>query len=428
MFPVGVRDELKGFVQALEPGVYDSVDATRLVGLLAEIERLAAVGKVLLAKRVADSGALGVRGERSAAKWLAKVSGTSVGEASGSLAAVERLDRLPATDQALRQGRISPAQARHISDAAVDDPAVEAELVATAERGSLSELRDAARRARAAREDERERYARLRAGRFLRTRTEVDGVFTGTFRLTPDDGAELLAAIAPFRDAAFQQARAGGRHEPLEAYAADALVGLARWFRTGGGEQRDRGDDGQAPVRPARDTKIIVRVDADALRRGHAEGGEVCEIAGVGPVPVPVVYSMLPEALATAVITNGEAVATVAHAGRAVTATQRTALQWQGICCEVDGCDVREHLEIDHLVDFAITRHTKLDELGFKCRHHHDLKTYQGWDFIDGTTQLVPPGHPLHPGPMASRAGPARAPTEPLGHADQQLPLTAAAR
>jgi hypothetical protein len=144
-------------------------------------------------------------------------------------------------------------------------------------------------------------------------------------------------------------------------------------------------------------------------------------------VPVAVVYSLLPEALATAVITNADAVATVAHAGRQVTATQRTALQWQGVGCEVDGCDVREHLEIDHLIDYAITRHTKLDELGFKCRHHHDLKTYQGWDFIEGTTQLVPPDHPLHPGPAQSRAGPARRPSTapPPDDHDQQLTLTA---
>jgi hypothetical protein len=298
----------------------------------------------------------------------------------------------------LRAGRISPAQACHISDGAGEDPRAEEELLAVAETRGLGELRDAARKTRAAREDERERYARIRAGRFLRTRTEVDGAFTGSFRLTPDDGAEVMAALAPFRDRSFDEARLGGRREPLEAYAADALVGLARSFRTR--EPSDnRGDAEQAPVRPGRDTKIIVRVDAEALQRGHAGAGEICEIAGVGPVPVPVVYSLFPEALATAVITNGDAVASVAHAGRRVTATQRTALQWQGICCEVDGCDVREHLEIDHLIDYAITGHTKLDELGFKCRHHHDLKTYRGWDFVPGTRQLVPPDHPLHPGP-----------------------------
>jgi hypothetical protein len=425
MFPTGVRDELKGFVAGLEPGVYDSIDAKRLVGVFAQIERLAAAGKVLMAARVKDTGGWKGSGERSAAHWLARETGSSVGEAAGALEAVDKLEGLPQTEEAFRSGRLSGAQARHVVEGAEgsDD---EAELLAVAETKGLGELRDAARRARAAREDERERYARIRAGRFLRTRTEVDGAFTGSFRVTPDDGAEVLAALAPFRDAAFEAARVGGRREPLEAYAADALVGLARAFRTRDPSD-NRGDAEQAPVRPGRDTKIIVRVDAAALERGHAEPGEICEIAGIGPVPVAVVYSLLPEALATAVITNADAVATVAHAGRQVTATQRTALQWQGIGCEVDGCDVREHLEIDHLIDYAITRHTKLDELGFKCRHHHDLKTYQGWDFIEGTTQLVPPDHPLHPGPAQSRAGPARRPSTapPPDDHDQQLTLTA---
>jgi hypothetical protein len=126
------------------------------------------------------------------------------------------------------------------------------------------------------------------------------------------------------------------------------------------------------------------------------------------------------------VITNGQAVATVAHAGRQVSASQLTALQWQGIQCEVDGCDAREHLEIDHLIDYAITKHTRLDELGFKCRHHHDLKTYQDWDYIPGTTQLVAPHHRLHPN-TKSRAGPDRPsqPDEAIQQPEPQLTLGA---
>ncbi len=34
------------------------------------------------------------------------------------------------------------------------------------------------------------------------------------------------------------------------------------------------------------DTKVIVLIDYEALRRGHAETGETCEIAGVGPISV----------------------------------------------------------------------------------------------------------------------------------------------
>jgi hypothetical protein len=430
MFPTGVRDELKRFVAGLEPGVYDAEAAKRLVGVFAELERLAAAGKALMARRVQQTGAWKGSGERSAAHWLARQTGSSVGEAAGTLAVAEKLDALPGTDEALRAGRLSGTQARYVAEGAAGDPTVEADLVAVAERESVGELRNEVRRHRASREDERARYARIHARRFFRHRVDTDGAFTGEFCLTPDAGAEVLAAFSSFRDRSFRQARSAGRREPLEAYAADGLVEMARWVRANGrapdrraGPTRDRAEP-VASVRPGRDVKIIVRVDAPALLRGRTEPGEVCEIAGVGPVPVAVVYSMLPEALATAVITKADAVASVAHAGRAVTATQLTALQWQGIQCEVDGCEMREFLEIDHLVDYAITAHTKLDELGFKCRHHHDLKTYQGWDFVPDTKHLVPPDHPHHPGPMTNRT---RAGPPPASGNDQpaQLPLGA---
>jgi hypothetical protein len=448
MYLTEVRAELKGFVKTLEPGVYDAMGAARLVAEAAEIERLGATVKALAARRVAATQGWRGRASGSAAKWLAGVSGSSMGEAAAALDTAKRLSQLPHTEEALRDGRISPTQARQIAEGSVNDPTAEDDLLEVAQSGTLNELRDAARRKRAEGEDERERYARVRDNRYFRHRVEADGAFTGSFSLTSDDGAELLAAIKPFRDAAFRHARDQGRREPLDAYAADGLVGLARWFRTqpvGDTERPAPRDEATLPIagepipvtlRPSRDAKIIVRVDATALRRGHTETGEVCEIAGIGPVPVAVVHSLLPQALAAAVITNGDAVATAAHAGRQVTATQLTALQWQGIQCEVDGCDVREHLEIDHLIDYAITGHTTLTQLGYKCRLHHDLKTYQGWDYVPGTTHLVPPQHPQHPG-SRGRDGPDQdgrptpagtpPPGEPASHPDPdpRLPLSA---
>ena len=36
------------------------------------------------------------------------------------------------------------------------------------------------------------------------------------------------AVLAPFTQAAFQQAQKAGEHEPLEAYAADGFVAMVR--------------------------------------------------------------------------------------------------------------------------------------------------------------------------------------------------------
>jgi hypothetical protein len=78
---------------------------------------------------------------------------------------------------------------------------------------------------------------------------------------------------------------------------------------------------------------------------------------------------------------------TVAHAGRQVTAHQRTALEARGYRCEVPGCGVRHNLEIDHRTGWVITRCTKLDDLVWLCKWHHHQKTHDGYQLTG------PPGH-----------------------------------
>jgi hypothetical protein len=122
------------------------------------------------------------------------------------------------------------------------------------------------------------------------------------------------------------------------------------------------------------------------------------------------VKAMMNDAFLAAVLTDGDDVVSVAHLGRRVTAKQRTALEWRGLECTTIGCPNRHHLEIDHTVDWALTHHTKLDELELLCPHCHDLKTHHGYRLEAGTgrRRLLPPGHPDLLG--ASEGGPARAP------------------
>ncbi|HWH35915.1 MAG TPA: HNH endonuclease signature motif containing protein, partial [Acidimicrobiales bacterium] len=127
------------------------------------------------------------------------------------------------------------------------------------------------------------------------------------------------------------------------------------------------------------DTKVIVLIDHDALKRGWTEGDEVCEIAGVGPVSVAVARSLASDAFGAAVVTNGVDVFTVAHVGRSVTAHQRSALEARGYRCEVPGCGSSTALEIDHIEGWTKTFRTKLDALAWLCRSHHLDKTHRGW-------------------------------------------------
>ena len=253
----------------------------------------------------------------------------------------------------------------------------------TARRVPLAERRErCARTVAAAQADPEARRARIHQRRSLRSYTDTGGEWHLHCRNNPEVGAAIMAALAPFRESIFRHARSEARHEPPEAYAADALTEMARrsagaevecseargtapeaggteaggteaggtkaggakpgapkpWPRrpvgTGGwrhegrwhgrghegrwhggrwhggrchGRRRGRGAVGVAadvggtgPAGPAGrcpaearrragPPKIIVRVDLEALLRGRATDGEVCEIAGFGPVAVSAV-------------------------------------------------------------------------------------------------------------------------------------------
>jgi len=388
-----------------------------VVALAGAIEAMAATVKGLAAAHDARSGAWRVAGERSAAHALAHASGSSVGSALATLDTARRLEALPATAAAARAGELSAQQTALIADAATADPGAEGGLLAQAATGaSLAELRAECTRIRAAAEPDPEaRWARIRAGRFLRSYTDTDGSWQLRVRHLPEAGAQVMAALAPLTDAIFRAARVEGRREAPEAYAADALVELARSAgsapatidadQADGGPRQARGDQADGGPRQARGVpaKIIVRIDWSALLRGYPSGGEAAEIAGLGPVAVSAVREMIAsgDPFLAAVVTKGEAVAQVAHLGRRPRAIQRTALEWLAPACAVLGCAAQARLEIDHRIDWSASHITLLEALDRLCSHHHDLKTNHGWALVDADGHpkraFVPPDDPCHP-------------------------------
>ena len=122
---------------------------------------------------------------------------------------------------------------------------------------------------------------------------------------------------------------------------------------------------------------VHVRVDHAALRRGHTEPGEVCEIPGIGPIPVPVARQLAGDSILSVLVTDGVDVTTVAHAGRTIPASVRRALIERDPQCVVPGCEVREGLEIDHVLPFGEGGTTSLGNLARLCHWHHYLKTHQ---------------------------------------------------
>jgi hypothetical protein len=185
---------------------------------------------------VADSNLWRGAGERSAAHWLARRAGASVGAAMATLETAARLPELPAVDAALRSGDLSHTQASEIASAAGADPSAEADLLATARNDGVAGLRDRCRRVKAAAApDELARHRAIHASRSLRHWHDPDGAGRLDGRFTPEVLAELLVALEPFEAEAFRCARAEGRREGFDAYRADALLALARAGRDGSG-------------------------------------------------------------------------------------------------------------------------------------------------------------------------------------------------
>lgn len=218
-----------------------------------------------------------------------------------------------------------------------------------------------------ARSSERAREARAHARRYCRTWEPDEGGLRLEAWLTKRDGAALVARLEREADAVFEEADA---REPRERYRADALVRLAG--RTGTGS----------------DAHVVVRVDAGALRRGSVAGGEVCEIAGVGPVPVDTARELLGDCFYNVVVTDGVDVRCVTGTKRTIPRALRLALAERDRTCVVPGCPVADHLEIDHWrVDFARGGPTTLDNLARLCGRHHSMKTTLGWRLAGGPGQ-----------------------------------------
>jgi len=211
--------------------------------------------------------------------------------------------------------------------------------------------------------------------------TDADGMVAGRFRLAPETGSQVKAAIDAHVQRAFR-AHKGGEHEPHDAYAADALTAFVL-------------NPTEPTTAPDPNATVHVVIDHAALVRGRTTDGETCEIPGVGPVDVAWVRELLGSAFLTAIIKRGKDILTVAHLGRHVPAEIQTALIVSGRECGIEHCYHRGYLERDHTHDHAKGGPTAFWNLAWLCYLHHRHKT-AGWNLgpVDpetGKRTLRPP-------------------------------------
>ena len=309
--------------QFREPECLDAAVAAELVEEFARGERLCAAGKALAARRVEATGTWRAEGYRSAAHWLANTSGVTVGAG-------------------FRAGELSEVQFREVAEAAASDPGAEAAPLAVASESLVKALRAQCRQVRAQSvADDAAWAAAQQVGRRLHDWTDDSGSYRGDWKLAPDMGARVRAALKDEIDQIWRAARREGRHEPRGAYAADALVNLVT-----------RG--------PLRAPEVKMTTDHTAIERGYLVTGEKCEIEGIGPVPITVARAILQDARVSVLVRQGD--------------------------------DIRHLTSPKPTIPRRFRR--RLENLWRIWRHCHRLKTYLGWrPVLDerGRRKLVPP-------------------------------------
>jgi hypothetical protein len=323
---------------------------------------------------------------------LASKTQSTVGRAKATVETAVRLAELPETRAALRAGALSEVQADVIAAAASADPAAEVALLSCAARNGVKGLKDEAARVEAAAStDQAERYARVRANRYLRHRrlSDVEGLIE--MRGPIDATAAVMAALEPGEKELFRQARKAERREEPEALAFDTAVEMA-----------DDSAAGRLVERPSRaPATVVLRVDHSAFVRGETVPGEVCEIAGIGPVPVFVAHKLSGDAIFKALIHDGTDVLAVSHLGRTIPARLRTAVRELFSECAIEGCHVNRHLEIDYNTPVGEQGPTAVWNLSRLCRFHHDQKHRYNQRVVGVGThrRLVPATSRPPPGP-----------------------------
>jgi hypothetical protein len=278
------------------------------------------------------------------------------------LETARQLGDLPETAACLKWGEFSAQQVKEIASAATVHPGAEGELIEAAARSGLKGLRTRCRRTKALASWENDEVGRenaIRKSRFFRHYRDPDGAVRIEARLTPADGARIIEAVRAKAGYYFDRARKAGLHESMSAYG----TGIAR-------------------------PHVILRVDLAALRRGELEqgegdGGEVCEIPGVGTVSLATATRILGDSFVKIVMVDGVDVHSVCHLGRTVPAHLQTALEERDPVCVVPRCENDCLLEVHHIVAFTEGGPTALENLVRLCRWHHDLVTYEKWT-LDG--------------------------------------------
>jgi hypothetical protein len=176
---------VRSLVADLDPDAIPQCELLASWKVLDAIERDAASAKTLLARRVEEGNTWRTAGYRSAAEQLAAIAGSSITAEKKAIETSRKVRKLPKTAAAMRNGKLSPAKAEAIADAAKVAPEAEDKLLDGADTKPLGQLREECLKAKAI--DADKAHKRIRRNRCARvyTTARARGICTRGARSTP---------------------------------------------------------------------------------------------------------------------------------------------------------------------------------------------------------------------------------------------------
>jgi len=303
-------------------------------------------------------------GVKSCAHWLNWKCGLDLGAAREKLRVAHALEQLPRITSAMAAGSLSYSKVRAMTRVA--DTVTEEYFLNVALHGTAHQVEKLVRAFRRAKESqELSREAQQQARRSLSWFHDEDGSLVIKARLPTESGAVFLKALQAAETALPPpDVSAETASEPIQSRAAsraDALALMAEGFLASDQQAFSGGDRQQ----------IVVHVDAQTLRHGHAGRCELEEGPGIA---AETARRLACDASLVVLIENeqGEPL-NVGRKTRTIPPALRRALRSRDQGCRFPGCTHTRFVDGHHVQHWAQGGETRLSNLVSLCRFHHRL-------------------------------------------------------
>ncbi|HTX29959.1 MAG TPA: DUF222 domain-containing protein [Solirubrobacteraceae bacterium] len=302
-------------------------------------------------------------GAKSCAQWLCWRCSIGRVTAREHVRVARRLLELPLVRAAFSRGELTYCKVRAISRVAA--PETEEQLVHLARHATGAQVEKLVRLYGGAISATTDSAQDIHERRSLTYQWNEDGSLSLEARLTPEDGALVLAALkaAEAEDTPAQSAsaEAPANYSQLSALRADALVSLARGRLA---ETEPRTSDGEP-------CEVVVHVDIQSLAEDRVH--ERCEVSA-GPAIAPETLRRLScDGSIVRIIERDGRPLSVGRRKRTISAPLRRALRSRDDGCRFPGCTHRRFLHAHHIQHWARGGPTDLENLVQLCSYHHRL-------------------------------------------------------